>query len=142
MLGTITVHCLRDKNPIWKKINERMIDRLLELAIHKDDYSDFPTYLFEPNAKFDLNRPEAAEPQGIGAQTTGRVIQGLAQFYKVIGYEPARELAGKVSRFMRHHAGYFNKAGEFISEEKYFHAHTIVLLSMLEQRVGCRRQKS
>ena len=137
MLGTMTVYYLRDKNPIWKKINEQMIDRLIELAIHKDDYSYFPSYLFEPNAKFDLNRPEAAAPQGIGAgETTGRVIQGLAQFYKVTGYEPARELAGKVSRFMRHHAGYFNEAGEFISEEKYFHAHTIVLLSMLEHALA------
>jgi hypothetical protein len=135
MISTITGYYLRGGNPVWKETNERMIVRLLELAIHKDDYCYFPAMAYEPNAKFNPNSPEAAEPKEItGGEINGR-FQGVAQFYKVTGYEPARELAEKLTRFMRYHNDYWAEDGEFIAE-RHFHAHTIYLLSMLEHALA------
>ena len=43
----------------------------------------------------------------IAEETSARLIQGLAQYYKATGYEPARELAAKLTRYIRLHAQYY-----------------------------------
>ena len=131
-LSLMTVYYLRDRNPIWTETCRRMIDRLLSLAIHKDDYCYFPALMYEPGAKYDHNSAQAAMPKAIlGGEINGRTIQGAAQFYRLTGYTPAKVLAEKQTRFMRLHDDYFGPNGEFLAE-RHFHAHTIYLLSMLE----------
>jgi len=147
MLSTMLVYYLRDGNPMWKEAIERMVDRFLELAVHKEGtgtapqekaYCYFPTMHFEPHAKYDKNGPQAAIPRDLeGGEQNGRIIQGASQFYKVTGYEPARELAQKLTRFMRFHIGYFAPGGEFRGD-KHFHAHTIYLMAMLEYALAIR----
>ncbi len=132
VLNILCIHYMRDGNPIWKDTIERMIDRLLELAVRKDDYCYFPALYFEPGAKFDPDDPRAAAPQGIqGGEINGRCIKGPALYYQLTGYEPARELAQKLTNFMRHHDGYFGPDGEFLAEQHY-HAHTNYLFQMLQ----------
>ncbi len=132
MLNVMLIYYLRDGNPVWKQTIERMIDRLLELAIHEDDYCYFPSLYYEPNAKYDPNDPKVVKPQGLQAgEINGRLGEGCGRFYRLTGYEPARELGEKLSRFMRAHSGYFAEDGEFLAE-KHFHAGTIYLLNMLE----------
>jgi hypothetical protein len=144
-IATMTVYYLRDKNPMWKQAAERMIQRVSELAIHKQDYA----YLggaWEPNAKVGS---QTAPAHTLALETTGRMIQGLSQYYKATGHEPAIELAGKFNRFFRDHSHYYGSQAEFLAgtglddfRARYGgkgmrlgghgHGHTIGLLSMLE----------
>ena len=108
------------------------IDRLSELAVYQGDYCYFPAFYFEPNARYDHKDPRAVMPQGLqGGEISGRLGEGLARFYRATGYEPARELAIKLTRYMRFHDGYYASDGEFLAQ-KHFHGGTIYLLNMLE----------
>jgi hypothetical protein len=106
-IGTMTVYYLRDKNPMWRAAIERMIQRLSALAINRGDYCYFPMGSFEPNGRAG---ERTAMPLGSlwGNTLNARLIQGLMQYYKVAGYEPARELAGKLNHFTRYHGQAYN----------------------------------
>ena len=143
MISVINVYYLRDKNPIWIETNKRMIDRLLELAIHKSDdrgdYCYFPNLVYMPHAKYDPSGPQAAMPTGIwGGEINGRLIQSAANFYQLTGYEPARELAEKITRFMRFHCDYFTEDGKFLGQWGHFHAHTIYMIGMVDIAAATR----
>jgi len=80
------------------------------------------------------------------------LIQGLAQYYKVTGYKPAIDLAGKLTRYIRFHAQYYEPDGTpLVGEDErgwflylghpkianakhggHGHNHSIGLLSVLE----------
>ena len=107
IISTMTVYYLRDRNPMWKAAIEKMIERLSDLAITRDDYCYFPAGSFEPNAKVDS---QAEMPEGSSWSVTwsARLIQPLMQYFEVTGYEPARELAAKLNRFSRYHMGFYD----------------------------------
>ena len=134
-IGVMTLYYLRDRNPMWNQIICRMIDRWSELAIYRDDYCYYPVALFVPNSKID---PHFEPPTGMLAAESGhRLIQGLAQYYRVSGYEPARILAAKLCNYVRYHAACYDSQGRFINQDPkkiqgHFHSHTFGLLSMLE----------
>jgi hypothetical protein len=124
VLNVLNIYYMIDGNPIWKKAIENMIDRLLELAVHKDDYCFFPPFLYEPNAKYDPTDPRVVRLSGVAdGEINGRSIKGPALFYKMTGYEPARELAQKLTNYMRYQSNYYGSNGEFLLD-KHFHGHT------------------
>ena len=135
IIGAMTIYYSLDKNPRWKELIERMIDRLNELAVHKDDYAYFPQGYFEPNARV---APDAEMPTGLlAAEGYVRLMHGLTQYYSVSGYEPAKVLAGKIIRSLKNHCGFYDADGRFIhaydtNPGAHFHAHTIDLLGMLD----------
>lgn len=148
MLGTMTLYYLRDRNPMWKATIEKMITRLTALAVDKGDYAYWPRGGLEPFGRFGADAPM---PTGFrGEETNGRMIMGLAQYYKATGYEPARVLAGKLANYLQFHAGYYQPDGpwlfgdperewwtarwhiEQITNGGHGHAHGIGLLSTLE----------
>jgi hypothetical protein len=156
MIGTMTVYYLRDQNPVWKRTCERMILRLAELAVERNGFTYLPNWAFEPHAQCGPNPPM---PTGWDAVDYGniRLIQGLTQYYKVTGFEPARKLAAGLTAFGMGHAEYYDEQGRFLfsSVERdallksdrmqrnypeakdaklggHFHNHTIGALSMLE----------
>jgi hypothetical protein len=162
-MAAMTIYYRRDKNPMWKQTIERMIGRMGEIVTDEGGYAYFPAGGFEPNATLSFNGAGEQEmPTGILAVEggNGRLIQGLSQYYRVTGYEPAGKLAGKLVEFLRHHAHYYDGEGRFLFSrfEKdvakrfctqnypqlnvagadgqllggHFHAHTIGLLSILE----------
>lgn len=51
ILGVLTIHYLRDGDPHWRAIIERMIDRLAEFAVVRGARSFFPTSAFAPHAR-------------------------------------------------------------------------------------------
>jgi hypothetical protein len=53
-------------------------------------------------------------PVGIWSSLVGWTIQGLAQYHRASGYEPAVELAGKLARYLVHHGRYYGPDGEFL----------------------------
>jgi hypothetical protein len=146
IISAMTVYYLRDGNPMWKETIEKMIQRLAAVAVMQDDYAYMPSGSVEPNANF------GASPMASGLmaeETSARLIQGLAQYYKVTGYNPAIELAGKLTRYMRFHAQYYEPDGTPLvgADEKIWfenwgaakvrhgghgHSHTIGLLGILE----------
>ena len=148
MLGTMTLYYLRDRNPMWKVTIEKMITRLTALAVDKGDHAYWPRGGLEPFGRFG---PDAPMPTGFrGEETNGRMIMGLAQYYKATDYEPARVLAGKLANYLQFHAGYYQPDGpwlfgdperewwtarwhiEQITNGGHGHAHGIGLLSTLE----------
>ncbi len=132
IINVMTVYYLYDQNPIWDDMIRRMIDRMLELVIDKGEYCYFPPYLYEPNAKFDPKNTLAEMPKGLqGGEINGRFIKAPALYYKMTGYEPARELAGKLTNYMLRQADYFGPNGEFTGD-RHFHAHTNYIFGILE----------
>ena len=150
MISAMTVYYLRDQNPIWKSAIERMIRRLSAVAVARDDYAYLPAGSVELNSNFGAG----AMPTGFMAEeTSARMIQGLSQYYAATGFEPARELAAKLTRYIRYHAQYYEAGGPPLvgpDERNWFrsydianiregghgHAHGVGLVSVLEYAVA------
>jgi len=147
-MGTMTAYYRRDKNPIWKQAGEQMVNRLAALAVKKDDYCYFPNGSVEPNAKYGAG---ADIPMGLDAiEMIGRLPQGLSQFYRATGYEPALDLAKRLTTAFRYHSGTYDENGRFLWADSdrsslgwgynakyevvggHAHGRAICLLSMLE----------
>jgi hypothetical protein len=132
MMGTLLVYWLRDQNTIWLEAVQKMVDRMAELAIYKDNYAYYPALVYEPNAVYDKDGLESEMPVHImGGEINGRLPESLGKVYRLTGYEPARVLGEKLVRYVKNHMDYYGPGGEFLAE-KHFHAHTIYLLSLLE----------
>lgn len=130
IMKVLTIYHLRDGNPLWLDLQRPMVDRMAELAVTRDDYAFFPAYIYEPGATYD--RAKAAEPRGMtGGHWNARLIRGLALYFKRTGYQPALELARRLTTYMLRHAGYFGPDGEF-GGDRHFHAHGNYMLGMLE----------
>ncbi len=158
IIGAMTVYYLRDKNPIWTQTIERMIRRLSDLTVDRGYFAYIPLGSFEPNARFG---PQAKMPTGTEAVEYGniRLIQGLEQYYKVTGYEPARSLAAKLVRYAMGPAESYDSQGRFlfdpsdkegmskrfpgIENEKFgghTHSRTLGLLCILEHATAVKDQ--
>jgi hypothetical protein len=118
MIGTMALYYLRDNNPMWKATVEKMIGRLADIAINRGDYCYFAPGSFEPHAQVD---PNAQMPVGSlwGVSWNARLIQGLSQYFRVTGYEPARELAEKVTRYTRVHGEVFDSDGRWLLDPEF-----------------------
>ena len=132
IIKVLAIYFLCDGNPMWKRMMRKMVARIDQLAVKKDDYAYFPAYLFEPNAKFDPDDPRAAMPTTLlGGEINGRVIRACALTHRLTGDKRALELARRLTNYMRHQDDYYGADGEFTGD-RHFHAHTIYLLGMLE----------
>jgi hypothetical protein len=116
-MAAMIIYYLHDKNPMWRTTIEQMIQGMTGLASDQGDYCFFPAGGYEPNKKFSggWGAGQQVMPTGYLALDGGnaRVIQGLAQYYRVTGYEPARILAGKLTNYMRYRADAFDPQGRF-----------------------------
>jgi hypothetical protein len=116
-ISAMIIYYLRDSNPIWTQAIEKMIEGMSALASDEGDYIFFPAGGYEPNKKFTggLTADNQLMPTGYLALDGGniRVIQGLAQYYRLSGYEPAKTLAGKLVNFARFHADAYDRDGRF-----------------------------
>ena len=110
-ISALTLGMLRDPAGPWRAEIERVVRALDSLAVHKDDFAYFPQGAFVPGGP----RPKKAEmPTGIWSSLAGWTTQGLSHFYRASGYEPARILAGKLSRYIAYHGQYYGPNGEFL----------------------------
>jgi hypothetical protein len=116
-IAAMSIYYLRDKNPMWKQTIERMVQGMSALASDEGDYAFFPAGGYEPNRKFSgsWGAAELVMPIGYLALDGGnsRAIQGLAQYYRLTGYEPARVLAEKLVKFIRFRSDAFDGEGRF-----------------------------
>jgi hypothetical protein len=155
MISTMTVYFLRDGNPMWRKAIETMIERLASFAVFQGDSAWMPAGGVEPNAKYGT---AGTMPVGFMAEeTSARLIQSLAQYYRVTGYEQARDLAARLTVYMRYHAQYYQPDGPPLvgpDERDWFkafgtagvrngghgHAHGVGLVSILEYAAAANDQ--
>lgn len=147
-LGTMALYYSRDGNRVWKDASRRMVLRLSELAQRKQDHCYFPNGSLEPNARYGAG---AQIPLGLDAiEMSGRLPQGLSQYYRATGDEQALVLAGQLVKFFRDHSGTFDNQGRFLWADSdrgslgwgysakyevvggHAHGRAIGLLSMLE----------
>lgn len=152
LFGAMIVYYLRDGDPRWKEIIEGIIDRYGELAIDKGDYAYFTQGNFNVNQEPNSNLPM---PVGIHAvdAINARLVQGFGQYYRLTGYEPAKELGEKICNYLRFHSEYFGPNGEWLpdqldtevypgrGEDIHFHAHTMAILNMLELALATDNQE-
>jgi hypothetical protein len=138
---------------MWKAEIEKMITRLSQIAVDRGDYAYFPAGSFLPGGRYGADAPM---PTGIMAEElSGRIIQGLAQYYQATGYEPALRLAGKLAKYLRNHGEYYAPDGAwlFSSTEKQWsktwnpdqlvygghgHGHGIGLVALLEYGIAAK----
>ncbi|MBL9215332.1 MAG: glycoside hydrolase family 127 protein [Opitutaceae bacterium] len=111
LLGAMSVYLLRDPSGPWKDEARKVVDGLRGVAIEQGDYAYFPYGGFAPGRP----RVRTAEmPLGIASSLAGWTTQGLSQYYRASGYEPARELAGRLARYIAYHGKYYGPDGEFL----------------------------
>jgi hypothetical protein len=127
----------RDKDPRWQRLCEKKIDRLLALAVKKDNYCYFSRgrfYILGDEAPVDGPMPGDIYPIFSGA-----LMHGAAAFYKQTGYPPALELAGRLARGVHEHANRFDREGRFLFN--HFHHSCYALIGMLEYASAANDQE-
>jgi hypothetical protein len=112
-IGAMLVYHLRDQNPMWTTAIENIIQRLTQLTLGRGAWCYFSGGVFEPHARID---PGADMPRGSlwGTTCNARLIQALGQYYRVAGYEPARELGIKLAGYTRYHGEIFDPQGRWL----------------------------
>jgi hypothetical protein len=114
VLSAMTVYYLRDQNPMWKATIEKMIQRLSEVAINREDYVYYPDGMLEPNATYGSYTKMPVGVMSIEWGGNGRLIQSLAQYYSATGYESAMQLAAKLTRYLRVHSQFYEPDGTWL----------------------------
>jgi hypothetical protein len=116
-MAAMMIYHIRDGNPMWHQAIEQMIHGMSALASDQSDYAFFPAGGYEPNKRFNGGGTagEQEMPTGYLALDGGnvRVIQGLAQYYRLTGYEPARILAAKLVNYIKFHSDAYDAQGRF-----------------------------
>ena len=136
MLGALTLYHVRDQGRIWEDAVERLVDGLAAHAVYRGEYAFYPAGGIGLGESPDEN---AEMPTGVWASAmAGWQVQGLAQAYRHLGYEPALELAGKLSRYLKDHSRYYAEDGSFLPDSPgrasraHFHHHLYPQLAILE----------
>lgn len=136
----------RDQNPFWRKLVEKKIKRLSELAVEEDDFVYFTTSTpldTDLDVRIWFTACDTAEtlrdPSGgrgwfndlIRAHEINfQCSRSLCVYYKLTGYEPALDLASKIIRGVLKVSKGFDEDGRWILS--HFHTATASLLAMLE----------
>jgi len=132
-LGDMALYYLLSKDEVWKRAIQRLVDRLEQFVVYKDDYCHFPLPAANPGAKIsqDMKILDPGCTGEVGSILAGWVIQSLCQAYVSIGYEPALTLAGKLSVGLKEHSGCYDKDGRFTGCA-HTHLHTRPISGLLE----------
>jgi hypothetical protein len=129
-LGVLALQYQLTGDELWRRIGEKQVDAFNRLVCRRDDYAFTPVWAYFPAMMIDTNM---AAPTGVRACKEEWIIQGLTQFYRASGYQPAIELAGKLVRFFRYHAKYYGPKGEYdMSDHNQHHCHDLGLLAMAD----------
>ncbi len=136
IIKILAIYYLRDGNPMWLDMMDKMVNRFDEFAVKKDNYAYFGAFVYEPNAKLNTEDPSITMPIGIlGEEINGRFVRACALTYRLTGNSKALELGRRLANYMRFHSQYFSSDGEFADIEhghQHFHDHTNSLLGILE----------
>jgi len=159
VMPAMTLYYMRDKNPMWKASIDKMVSRLNELAIKRDNYAYYPDGVLEPGATYGSYNTMPTSVSCVEWGGNGRLIQALAQYSSVTGSDAAMQLAEKLTNYMRLQAQYYAQDGTWlmgdlekgwlkkldlsaIRQGGHGHAHTIGLLSVLEYALAANDKEA
>jgi len=134
-LGAMAIYYTLTGEQLWKDAGERVVDGLAELAKYEDDKAYFEWIQFSPGKQF--TKADRSAVTHNFASWFAAIIQGLANYYKTTGYEPARALGGKLARWVINDSNHFDPEGRFLPEHPgtsmaHFHGHTMSLLALID----------
>jgi len=82
---------------MWKSAINHMIQRLSTFTVMQNDYVYMPSGSIEPSVN---SGPGVMFLGFMAEETRVRLIQGLAQYYRVSGYKPARDMAAMAPKYL------------------------------------------
>jgi hypothetical protein len=129
LLEALMLYHLRDREPLWKTIADKMVDNgvgggLKRYVESTNDWGVAP------------GTPDSAVPKGFLA-CDAWTPQALAQYYRLTGRDLVKQAAGKMVRHQKDHIGYFAADGRFIltapgMAPTHFHVHSLSVLGFLD----------
>lgn len=144
LLDSLTTYYKMTGDEVWNQTARGVVDGLNRLAIRVDNMSFFPRYDFaygyKPSAEeiekavanlrsehFDDTawKDMAGETELNNALWQTWIITGLAQYYRVSGYEPAKDLAYRLVNYLR-------RLQYVEGWRSHFHCITLAIHGMLE----------
>ena len=132
ILRNLSLIAAQDDHPSWIEAIRGVVDGLAELAVDTGKYAYYwpgPLYAVK-------ERPTNTGPRyHFHDVEESLVYWGLVCAYRWTGYEPARQLAGKLIAYSK--ATFFTPEGEFLTTQEnsvkgHVHAHARGLLAMAE----------
>ena len=133
LLEAIVLYAMRDGGEMWRSVARGVVDGLNSLAV-----GDGRKGWFWPSVyRAERGEPNVTVPAEGGNCELRTVPLGLVYAYRLLGYEPALLLAGRLATYLREE--YFLPDGTFLHNQRlrtrrrvHFHCHTASLLAMLE----------
>ena len=135
LLGCVTAYYRLTGEQLWLETGRGIVDGLRNIMVDRGSDGFFARSQFGLGERADQGTPEPAVLQE-GVQGAGWTCDGLGKFYRATSYEPAREIAEKLSRFIMKR--YFTPQGSFLPRNpsqprsNHFHSHVTALLGMME----------
>ena len=136
LLGSLAIYYQATRDEVWNRTARGVVDGLTKQAVVVDDWAFFPNfapvYGEAPMSREQIQKAiaEALHPT-IGetprniSLLQATIVTGLAQYYQVSGYEPAKQLAYRLVNYMRR--------TKYIEEwESHFHCISLGIHGMLE----------
>jgi len=141
LLGALAIYYQTTGDEVWNRTARGVVDGLNEVAIKTGKIAFFPRFNLSPGERL---TPEEikAEIAAMNEQTTGEsarnkslwetwIITGLAQYYRVSHYEPARTLAYGLIEYLRE--------THYVEDWKsHFHCITLGIQAMLEWSIAAQ----
>ena len=132
LLEAIVCYALRDEEGPWRDVARGIVDGLNSIAANDGQRSWFWPTTFHAEK---VVPPDAKMPTLWYNCELRAVPLGLMYAYRLLSYEPALDLAGRLNTYLRDL--FFTPEGKFIANREgegrvHFHAHTASLLAMLE----------
>ncbi|MDO8589305.1 MAG: hypothetical protein Q7T82_19960 [Armatimonadota bacterium] len=123
LLGALSIYYAMTGDETWNRTARAIVDRLNQLAIRMDGVAFFPQFYYTPGVRVSemqirksISEWERLKAKGRSSEFAGAtqgeieentalwqtwIAVGLAQYYKVSHYEPARELAYGIVNYLR-----------------------------------------
>ena len=133
LMGVMGLYYTQTNEAVWKEAAQRVVDRMAQLMVYKEDYCYYPILTANPGATVSPDAPMLdPECRGEGGgSVAGWIIHGLCQVYMTTGYEPALELAGKLAVYLKDYSGCYDRQARFLGMV-HTHHHLKPLIGLLE----------
>ena len=141
-IGVMGLHYLLSQDEVWRQRGQRLVDRMAQLMVYKDDYCYFPVMHAIPGTQVSPDMP-MVDPEctreACGA-CAGWIINGLCQLYLPTDYGPALDLAGKLATYLMRYSGCFDARGQFTGVP-HTHLHTRPISGLLEYALIAKNEE-
>ncbi len=136
LLGSLATYYENTGDEVWNRTARGVVDGLAKQAVPVDDWAFFPNftpvYGEPPLTREQIQKAIAEASKGTTGESEHNyalwqtwIATGLAQYYRVSGYEPAKQLAYRLVNYMRR--------TKYIEEwESHFHCISLGMQCMLE----------